>query len=195
MDDMDEQSVQARGGFAYGVKHGDLHVHGSGGVSYRLERVEDPLPGDPVPHRWPEGRLSALWLHGPDFTRTGAASASIAAGFAADGWAVLAARPSNAPGTDPVPADATGVVIIVAGADDWSTPELGWLLSNTVLHRPELPARLLLTASSMNGLPALRAALTPLRAGIHPIEIARPSGGTVPADRPGDVPRGTTDVT
>lgn len=152
-------------------------------VSYRLERVVAPPAGGPVPHRWPQGRLAALWLHGPDFTRTGAAAASIAAGLAAEGWIVLTARPSATPGTDPVPADAAGVVIIVAGADDWSTPELAWLLSNIVVHRRDMPARLLLTASTMDGLPALRAALTPLRAGIDPVEITRPGGGGVTSDR------------
>jgi hypothetical protein len=179
MENMDEQRVLALGGFAYGVVRGDLHVHGTAGSSYRLEGVDDLPPAEPVPHRWPEGRLAALWLHGPDFTRTGAAAESIAAGFAADGWTVLAALPAPAPAAGPVPADTPGVVIIVPGADDWSAPELAWLLSNALVHRPGLPVRLLLTASTMAGLPALRAALTPLRAGIHPIEVAEPPGGAV----------------
>jgi hypothetical protein len=115
------------------------------------------------PAGWP-----ALWLHGPDFTRTG-----VAADLADRGSTVLEARIASelsAEPADTVPADASSVVIL-SGADNWSTPELAWLLSNAVVHRRRMPARIPLTASTIDGLPALRAALTQLEADIGPVEM------------------------
>lgn len=49
---------------------------------------------------------------------------------------------------------ASGVAIIVQGADDSSTPELAWLLSNAVVHHAVTPARLLLIANHPGPRPA-----------------------------------------
>ncbi|MFI1996702.1 hypothetical protein [Actinoplanes sp. NPDC020271] len=50
------------------------------------------MPPTTVAHQEPDGRLAALWLHGPDFARTGEAAESIAAQIEWAGWVVLAAR-------------------------------------------------------------------------------------------------------
>lgn len=178
MDSMDEQWLLARGASAYAVMHADLHVHGREKASYRLTRLDGLIIGETVTHEWPGRWLAALWLYGPDFPRTGEVAESIAAELEQAGWIVLDARIQDPAVPRAVnlmptesPAGSPGVVIMVGGADDWSTPELTWLLSNGLVHRPDTAVRLLLTASTMDGLPALRAALTRLQADIRPIEI------------------------
>lgn len=171
---MDEQWLIARGGSAYAVMHADLHVHGREKASYRLTRVDRLRVRETVAHAWPDGRLAALWLHGPNFQRTGEVAESIAAQLELAGWIVLDARieESSMPrAAELVPAGAPGVVIIVNGADDWSTFELTWLLSTGLVHRSDVPARLLLTASTLEHLPALRAALTRIQADIWSLPV------------------------
>ncbi|MFI1996701.1 hypothetical protein [Actinoplanes sp. NPDC020271] len=63
------------------------------------------------------------------------------------------------------------MVIVVGSADDGSTPELAWLLSSSLVHRSDVAVRLLLTASTIDGLPTLRAAFTSLRADVRPLAI------------------------
>ena len=177
---MDEQRVVARGGTAYAVMHADLHIHGRGKASYRLTRIEPQPAETPVRPDWPGTRLAALWLHGPDFPRTGEAAEAAAAELARSGWVVLCARIEHGTAEHAaqlVLAGAPGVVIIVDGADDWSVTELCWLLSNALVHEPGLPVRLLLTASTMDGLPQLRAALANVQAGVSALPISLPRPG------------------
>ncbi|MCZ7424115.1 hypothetical protein O7607_00070 [Micromonospora sp. WMMA1949] len=175
---MDEQWLLARGASAYAVMHADLHIRGRERASYRLTRVDGLIIRETLTHEWPGRRLAALWLYGPDFPRTSEVAESIAAELEQAGWIVLDARiqqPATPRALDLVPTESSaalpGIVIMVNGADDWSTTELTWLLSNNLVHRPDAPVRLLLTASTMDGLPALRAALTRLQADIRPLKV------------------------
>ncbi|GAA2383084.1 tetratricopeptide repeat protein [Dactylosporangium salmoneum] len=116
-------------------------------------------------------RLAVRWLHGPG----GAGKSRLAAQFAAeaqqDGWlAVVAVHGPGSvlppPGSQDLRTEGhRGLVLIVDYADRWPLSHLTWLLSNALLHRPELPVRVLLLARSADGWPAVRAALANYQAG------------------------------
>ncbi|MDI2027137.1 tetratricopeptide repeat protein [Saccharopolyspora sp. TS4A08] len=116
-------------------------------------------------------RLAARWLHAPG----GQGKTRLAARFAEDsieaGWKVVTA--THGPGTVlPPPGSqdlrtdgANGLLLIVDYADRWPLTHLTWLLSNALLHRSGVPARVLLLARSADVWPAVRAALANHQAG------------------------------
>lgn len=124
-------------------------------------------------HRWCRDgpRLAARWLHGPG----GQGKSRLAARFAAEavdaGWKVITAThgPGSVlppPGSQDLRADgAAGVLLIVDYADRWPQTHLAWLLSNALLHRSGVRARVLLLARTADAWPALRASLTNQQAG------------------------------
>jgi tetratricopeptide (TPR) repeat protein len=124
-------------------------------------------------HRWRRSptRLSAHWLYGPG----GQGKTRLAARFAeesrADGWLVVRAVHGlgtvlPAPGQEDLdPAGHAGVLLVVDYADRWPLSHLTWLFSNALLHRPDVPARILLVARSADQWPAIRATLANHMAG------------------------------
>lgn len=116
-------------------------------------------------------RLAARWLHGPG----GQGKSRLAARFAAEalgmGWKVVTA--THGPGSVlPPPGSqdlrqngAAGLLLIVDYADRWPRTHLTWLLSNALLHQPDVRARVLLLARTADAWPALRASLTNQQAG------------------------------
>ncbi|MDQ1047454.1 tetratricopeptide repeat protein [Streptomyces sp. V4I2] len=122
-------------------------------------------------HRWrvSDRRLAARWLRAPG----GQGKTRLAARFAeesiARGWKVVHAvhGPGSVlppPGSQDLRIDgADGLLLIVDYADHWPLPHLTWLFSNALLHRPELPTRVLMLARSADMWPAVRAALADLQ--------------------------------
>ncbi|MEV4744188.1 tetratricopeptide repeat protein [Streptomyces sp. NPDC049555] len=118
--------------------------------------------------RWRESgpRLAVRWLHAPG----GQGKTRLAHRFAdaslAAGWKAVTA--THGPGSvltpgrseDLRPDGFAGVLLVVDYADRWPQSHLTWLLSNALLHRPGLPARVLLLARTLDPWPPLRAALT-----------------------------------
>ncbi|ORT57016.1 hypothetical protein BKD26_25635 [Streptomyces sp. CB03238] len=182
-----EQHVTADGGFAYGVIGASLHVFGDGTPLYVLENWRPPPPdaaSRPEPpggrereladlRTWREEgpRLAVRWLHGPDGRGGSLLAAEFAREALADGWRVVTAV--HGPGAvlpppgsqDLRPAGAQGLILIVDHADRWPLTHLTWLFSNALLHRPDVPTRLLLPARSTDTWPAVRATLANHRAG------------------------------
>ncbi|MEU2392270.1 tetratricopeptide repeat protein [Streptomyces sp. NPDC007369] len=141
-------------------------------------------------HRWCRDgpRLAARWLHGPG----GQGKSRLAARFAAEavdaGWKVVTAThgPGSVlppPGSQDLRADgAAGILLIVDYADRWPQTHLAWLLSNALLHRSGVRARVLLLARTADAWPALRASLTNQQAGtstryLEPLEPEAGGGG------------------
>ncbi|MFJ4190475.1 tetratricopeptide repeat protein [Kitasatospora sp. NPDC089509] len=122
--------------------------------------------------QWRDGRprLVLRWLHAPG----GQGKTRLARHFAqeslAAGWKVLTAV--HGPGSvltpgrseDLRPDGSAGLLLIVDYADRWPQSHLTWLLSNALLHRPEVPTRVLLLARTLDPWPPLRAALAERRA-------------------------------
>jgi len=97
---------------------------------------------------------------------------------------VLSARPQGAStaqdagtlaGLDGV----AGILVIVKDVHQWADRSLRRLLNDAVLHHAVLPARVLFTARSMEGLPEVRGALANLQA--H-AEVLGPSPGSPATD-------------
>ncbi|MFJ6793860.1 tetratricopeptide repeat protein [Streptomyces sp. NPDC091268] len=115
-------------------------------------------------------RLAARWLHGPGGQGKSRLAAQLGAESRAEGWLVVVAVHGSGtvlppPGSQDLRAeDAVGVLVIVDYADHWPLPDLAWLCSNALLHRPGLPARLLLLARDATGWPAVRATLADVEA-------------------------------
>ncbi|MFD3538937.1 hypothetical protein ACFWUQ_05485 [Streptomyces sp. NPDC058662] len=115
-------------------------------------------------------RLAARWLHGPGGQGKSRLAARLGAESRAEGWLVVVAVHGAGtvlppPGSQDLRAEgATGVLVIVDYADHWPLPDLAWLFSNALLHRPGLPARLLLLARDATGWPAVRATLADVEA-------------------------------
>ena len=111
------------------------------------------------------GSLAVRWIHGPGGQGKTRLSAQLAAESAAAGWkVVVASHGSDAdrpgPGSENLGLDgAAGVLIVVDYADRWPLASLTWLFKNAILHRPGVPARLLLAARTADGWPAVRAIL------------------------------------
>jgi tetratricopeptide (TPR) repeat protein len=134
---------------------------------------------------WRDGgpRLAAHWIHAPG----GQGKTRLAARFADEtqdgGWLVVTA--THGPGTvQPPPGsqDLTlgghgGVLLVVDYADRWPLTHLTWLFSNALLHRPDLPARILLLARTADVWPAVRASLANHRAAASSRSLAAPSDG------------------
>ncbi|TDB81057.1 tetratricopeptide repeat protein [Micromonospora sp. KC721] len=116
---------------------------------------------------WREGgpRLAVRWLHAAGGQGKTRLADRVAADAAEQGWKVIVAahgvgavQPS--PGSQDLRISGhRGVLLVVDYADRWTTSALTWLLRNTVLHQPDVPARVLLVARTTTGWPALRAAL------------------------------------
>ncbi|MEU8259186.1 tetratricopeptide repeat protein [Micromonospora sp. NPDC048999] len=116
------------------------------------------------------GRLALRWLHGPGGQGKTRLAARFAADSAAAGWRVVTAvhGPGTVlppPGSQDLRLDgAAGVLLLVDYADRWPLAHLTWLLSNALLHRPGVPARVLLLARGTEAWPAVRAAVANLAA-------------------------------
>ncbi|MEU9163905.1 hypothetical protein AB0D29_27000 [Streptomyces sp. NPDC048424] len=110
-------------------------------------------------------RLAVRWLHGSGGQGKSRLAAAFARDSAAEGWKVV--RAVHAPGNvlpggaggDLRAVGAVGVLLVVDYADHWPLPHLTWLLSNRLLHHPDLPTRVLLLARSTDQWPAVQAAL------------------------------------
>ncbi|MFG3509491.1 hypothetical protein ACGF5F_28770 [Streptomyces sp. NPDC047821] len=200
-----QQHVTAAGGFAYGVIGADIHVFGDGKPLYVLEN-RSPAPDLPLPAGSPyaaaqlaalrtwrdEGpRLAVRWLHGPDGPggqdgRTRLAAAYVREALT-DGWRAVTAVPGPRavlppPGSQDLrPAGARGLTLLVDHADQWPLAHLTWLFSNALLHRPGLPARVLLLAHGADAWPAVRAALANHQAGTSAVALAPLGRGPAPA--------------
>lgn len=129
-------------------------------------------------------RLAARWLHAPG----GQGKTRLAARFARDsiaaGWKVVTA--THGPGTVLPPPGSqdlrtegrAGLLLIVDYADRWPLTHLTWLLSNAVLHRSGVPARVLLLGRSADVWPAVRAALANHQAGTSSQRLPELAGDT-----------------
>ncbi|CAM5280323.1 hypothetical protein SAVIM338S_00127 [Streptomyces avidinii] len=110
-------------------------------------------------------RLAVRWLHGPGGQGKSRLAAAFARDSVAEGWKVV--RAVHAPGNvlpggaggDLRAVGAAGVLLVVDYADHWPLPHLTWLLSNRLLHRPDVPTRVLLLARGTDQWPAVQAAL------------------------------------
>ncbi|MEV4975034.1 hypothetical protein [Streptomyces scopuliridis] len=122
--------------------------------------------------RWrDEGPLLAVrWLHAPGGQGKTRLADRFARESADDGWQVVTAThgPGSVippPGSQDLGAAADGTLLVVDYADRWPLSHLLWLFSNALLHRPEVPARVLLLARGDDIWPAVRAAVANLQAG------------------------------
>ncbi|ROQ77770.1 tetratricopeptide repeat protein [Streptomyces sp. CEV 2-1] len=108
---------------------------------------------------------AARWLHGPGGQGKTRMAHELAAQMAELGWTVAAAveGPGGVlppPGSQDLRPDGTaGLLLLVDYADRWPLSSLTWLFSNALLHRTDLPVRILLIARSTDIWPALRASL------------------------------------
>ncbi|MFJ5608104.1 hypothetical protein ACIQCJ_01710 [Streptomyces sp. NPDC093221] len=111
-------------------------------------------------------RRAARWLHAPGGQGKTRLAQQLAGQLAEQGWKVVTAV--EGPGTVLPPQgsqdlrldDAAGLLLLVDYADRWALTSLTWLFSNALLHRPDVPTRVLLLARSTDPWPALRAALS-----------------------------------
>ncbi|WP_433832356.1 hypothetical protein ACQP2E_15925 [Actinoplanes sp. CA-015351] len=122
--------------------------------------------------RWrdtPE-RLAVRWLYGAGGQGKTRIADHLAAESTAAGWKCVVARHGAGtvlppPGGEDLRLDGTaGVLLLVDYADQWPLPHLTWLLSNALLHRISVPARVLMLARSADIWPPVRAALADLQA-------------------------------
>ena len=110
-------------------------------------------------------RLAVRWLHAPGGYGKTRLAHEVARQADAGGWRVAVATlgvgaVQPPPGSqDLTPDGCAGVLMVVDYADRWPLRTLIWLLRNALLHRPELPARVLLLARGTVGWPALRGVL------------------------------------
>ena len=118
--------------------------------------------------RWRDdgGHLAARWLYGPGGAGKSRLAARLAAESAAAGWKVVTAeygpggvRPP--PGSQILePRGHAGLLLVVDYADRWPLTHLSWLFDNSLLHRPQLPTRVLLIARTATPWPAIREVLS-----------------------------------
>ncbi|MGB2568685.1 tetratricopeptide repeat protein [Micromonospora citrea] len=123
--------------------------------------------------RWRDDgpRLGVRLLHGAGGQGKSRLAARLAADSRAAGWRVVlaglgvgAATPS--PASQDLRLDEhRGVLLVVDYADRWPLTTVVWMLRNSLLHRPDRPARVLLLARSDAGWPAVRGELR--RAGVQ----------------------------
>lgn len=131
---------------------------------------------------WRDGgpRLAVRLLNAPGGQGKTRLAARFAAESVADGWLVVVAghgvgdvRPS--PGSQDLRLDGhRGVLLLLDYADRWNLTASVWLLRNSLLHRPDRPARVLMLARTPAGLPGLRAELDKvhIRAGLSDQPLA-----------------------
>ncbi|MFD7984285.1 hypothetical protein ACFV4M_13055 [Kitasatospora indigofera] len=116
-------------------------------------------------------RLAVRWLHAPGGQGKTRLAARLAREMAAEGWKVVTATEGPGtvlppPGSQDLRLDgAAGLLLLVEYADRWPLSHLTWLLSNALLHRSAVPARVLMIARDTGPWPAVRAALADHRAG------------------------------
>ncbi|MCX5214379.1 hypothetical protein OG689_34835 [Kitasatospora sp. NBC_00240] len=116
-------------------------------------------------------RLAVRWLHAPGGQGKTRLAAQLAREMAAEGWKIVTAveGPGSVlppPGSQDLRLDgAAGLLLLVEYADRWPLSHLTWLLSNALLHRPTVPARVLMIARDTGPWPAVRATLANHRAG------------------------------
>ncbi|MFB7091102.1 hypothetical protein [Streptomyces sp. NPDC056296] len=129
-------------------------------------------------------RLAVRWLHGTGGQGKSRLAAAFARDSVAEGWKVV--RAVHAPGNvlpggagGDLRAVGAGMLLVVDYADHWPLPHLTWLLSNRLLHRPDLPTRVLLLARSTDQWPAVQAALHDSQAAtsLQTLEPLRERGG------------------
>jgi hypothetical protein len=179
------QPLTARGGAAYGVVGADLHVHvdqDSGATTHRLASTPGGGVGADLDlgelRQWirRRDRLAGMLVHGADGARNAALATAVGAEQSAVGWLVVSAGRDTAAGYhgDPLPDmdQIPALLVIVEQADTWSRPELTWLLSDALLHHPDVTTRVLLTAATMDMLPTWRGVLANLQI---PISVWSPS--------------------
>ncbi|MBO4204836.1 hypothetical protein [Micromonospora echinofusca] len=182
------QQVGAVAGSAYAVSGGDVHLIGDDPVTYPLRAwapSRSGVDGDParvaILHAWWAGtaRFAARWLSGP---RVDPAVHGLARYALAAGWQVLLAVPEATvtPDVEPVVVapSAPGVLLVVDSAHRWPLSHLTALLGSQLLHRPDIPARVLFLASTPDRWPTVRAALAN-----HVVEVSGQDTGA--ADPPG----------
>ncbi|MFE9690665.1 tetratricopeptide repeat protein [Micromonospora sp. NPDC005806] len=117
--------------------------------------------------RWlsSRARLAVHWMQGPGGQGKTRLAKHVADLAAADGWRVVSATHGVGAVQPPASAqdlrtdDHHGVLLIVDYADRWTLTALTWLLRNALLHRPHVPARVLLLARSSTNWPGLRGML------------------------------------
>ncbi|MFJ8666113.1 hypothetical protein [Streptomyces sp. NPDC093600] len=130
-------------------------------------------------------RLAVRWLHGPGGQGKSRLAAAFARDSVAEGWKVVRAvhGPGNVvpagAGGDLRAAGAAGVLLVVDYADQWPLPHLTWLLSNRLLHHPDLPTRVLLLARGTDQWPAVQAAVHDFQAAtsLQALTPLRETGG------------------
>ncbi|MBY8871612.1 tetratricopeptide repeat protein [Micromonospora sp. PLK6-60] len=130
--------------------------------------------------RWREDgpRLAVRWLHGAGGQGKTRLAAEFADRSAGHGWRVVTA--THGPGTVlPPPGsqdlstdDRPGLLLVVDYADRWPLSHLTWLLSNAMLHRSELPTRVLLLARTADAWPTVRATVANHRAATSQQQLA-----------------------
>ncbi|MER5630482.1 tetratricopeptide repeat protein [Streptomyces nitrosporeus] len=134
-------------------------------------------------------QLAVRWLHAPGGQGKTRLADHFACESADDGWQVVTAThgPGSVippPGSQDLGAAADGTLLVVDYADRWPLSHLLWLFSNALLHRPEVPARILLLARGDDSWPAVRASVANLQAGTSTQFLPPLSDGT--QEREGD---------
>jgi hypothetical protein len=114
------------------------------GFTGRQEELEDL-------RRWRDSaaRVSVRWMHGPGGQGKTRLADEAAEQAVAAGWLVVTAvhgpgQVHPPPGSQDLRGKAAGVLLIVDYADRWPLSHLIWLLNNALIHRTEVPARVLL---------------------------------------------------
>ncbi|MFE9773613.1 hypothetical protein ACFYOV_18470 [Streptomyces sp. NPDC005931] len=108
---------------------------------------------------------AARWLHAPGGQGKTRLAEELARDRAAAGWKVVIATEGPG-GVLPPPgsqdlrtAGSAGLLLLVDYADRWPLASLTWLFSNALLHRTDIPVRVLLLGRTADIWPALRASL------------------------------------
>ncbi|MGA5895118.1 tetratricopeptide repeat protein [Streptomyces venetus] len=108
---------------------------------------------------------AARWLHAPGGQGKTRLAHELARDRAAAGWKVVTATEGPG-GVLPPPgsqdlrtAGSAGLLLLVDYADRWPLASLTWLFSNSLLHRTDIPVRVLLLGRTADLWPALRASL------------------------------------
>ncbi|MFD9592006.1 hypothetical protein ACFWA9_04510 [Kitasatospora sp. NPDC059973] len=110
-------------------------------------------------------RRAARWLHGPGGQGKTRLAQELASTLTAAGWTVVTAAEGPGgvlppPGSQDLrPDGSAGLLLLVDYADRWPLSSLTWLFSNALVHRTDLPVRILLLARGTDAWPALRASL------------------------------------
>jgi hypothetical protein len=179
------QTITAIDGFAYGVIGADIHVFDSDRPVYLLANWSPDETADSGPspagrladlRQWRDGApgLAARWLYGADRSRNNQLADQFATESVAASWKVITATRAGQlePGGQDMRLDgATGVLLLVAGADRWDPGNLTWLLKNQLLHRDDMAARVVMTGRTADSWPAVRAMLDTYQASTSSLRL------------------------